>query len=124
MMNNNSEELKQLYSIIDPKEALDRGNLYSYFFWPYKYVANLKPQNERQSLMQKIQMYSFAAHELNLYLDVYPKEKQALGLYNQYREMEEKLIKEYEMKFGPIRLDSNENYPWKWDNSPWPWEKL
>lgn len=114
---------KQKLNIVTPKEALDRGNLFDYYFWPYKYVANLKPSNQREELMQKIQMYAFAAHELNLYLDFYTDDKQAIGLYNQYKEMCEKYTKEYESKYGCIMLDSNETYPWKWTNSPWPWEK-
>lgn len=114
----------ELYSIVDPKEAFNRGNLYDYYFWPYKYVANVKPNNDRDALMLNIQIYSFAAHELNLYLDVYPNDKQALGLYNQYKEICEKYMKEYEKKYGPILLDGVENYPWSWINSPWPWERM
>lgn len=123
-MNNNSIESKELYSIVDPKEALNRGNLFGYFFWPYKYVANLKPETERETLMQNIQMYAFAAHELNLYLDIYPNDKQAIGLYNQYSEMAERFTDEYENKYGQIVLDSDEKYPWQWINSPWPWERF
>ena len=52
-------EENELYSIVDPKEALNRGNLYDYYFWPYKYVANVKPNNERDALMTNIQIYSF-----------------------------------------------------------------
>ena len=115
---------KELYSIVDPKEALNRGNLFEYYFWPYKYVAELKPKNEREELMMNIQMYSFAAHELNLYLDIYPNDKQAVGLYNQYKEMCEKYTQEYEKKYGCILLDSNESYPWGWIDSPWPWERV
>lgn len=118
---NNDE---QLYSIVDPKEAFNRGNLFDYFFWPYKYVANLKPQNEREALMQNIQMYAFAAHELNLYLDVYPDNKQAIGLYNQYTEMANKYTNEYESKYGPLSLGKEQKSPWMWINSPWPWERL
>ena len=115
---------KELYSIVDPKEALNRGNLFEYYFWPYKYVAELKPKSEREELMINIQMYSFAAHELNLYLDIYPNDKQAVGLYNQYKEMCEKYTQEYEKKYGCILLDSNESYPWGWIDSPWPWERV
>ncbi len=120
-MNENVSE-KQLYSIVDPKEALSRGNLYDYYFWPYKYIANVKAFNERDALMLNIQIYCFAAHELNLYLDVYPDDKQALGLYNQYKDMANKYMKEYEKQYGPILLDGVENYPWSWIDSPWPWE--
>ena len=71
----------ELYSIVDPKEAFNRGNLYDYYFWPYKYVANIKPNNERDALMTNIQIYSFAAHELNLYLDNFPNNTEAVDNY-------------------------------------------
>ena len=81
-------ENKELYSIVSPSEALNRGNLFDYYFWPYKYVANIKPMNERDELMQKIQMYAFAAHELNLYLDdeliAAAKEKRSC-IYKRYK---------------------------------------
>lgn len=121
---NNSNDISSMYKLVSPSEAFNRGNLFDNYYWPYKYVANIKPENERQALMQKVQEYAFAAHELNLYLDVYPEDKQAVGLYNQYTEMSNKYLKEYEQKYGPIVLDSDEKYPWMWINSPWPWEKL
>ena len=74
--------------------------------------------------MLKIQEYCFSAHELNLYLDLYPNDTQALGLYNQYKEMADKYTKEYEKKYGPLCPDIDEKSPWNWINSPWPWEKL
>ena len=117
-------ENKELYSIVSPSEALNRGNLFDYYFWPYKYIADIKPMNERDELMQKIQMYAFAAHELNLYLDIYKDNKNAIEPYNEYARMTNKYINEYEQKYGAIALNSNENYPWMWVNSPWPWEKF
>ena len=114
---------KELYSIVEPKESLNRGNLYDYYFWPYKYIADIKPNNERDALMINIQIYSFASHELNLYLDIYPDDKQALGLYNQYKEMCKKYMKEYEKKYGSICLEPDMN-SWSWIDSPWPWERI
>ena len=73
--------------------------------------------------MMNIQIYSFAAHELNLYLDIYPDDKQALGLYNQYKDMCDKYTKEYEKKYGYILLEPDMN-SWNWINSPWPWERI
>ena len=121
---NNFNDIASTSKLVSPKESLNRGNLFENLYWPYKYVSNLKPQNERQALMQKIQEYGFAAHELNLYLDLYPDDMQAVGLYNQYSEMSNKYLKEYEEKYGCIVLDADEKYPWAWINSPWPWERL
>ncbi len=121
---NNYNDISEMFKLVNPNEALNRGNLFENLYWPYKYVSNLKPSNEREELMQNIQKYGFAAHELNLYLDIYPNDMQAVGLYNQYAEMSNKYLREYEKKYGSIILDSNEKYPWMWINSPWPWEKL
>lgn len=117
-MNNNNT-----FKLVSPNEALNRGNLFETYFWPYKYVANLRPLNEKEMLMQKIQEYAFAAHELNLYLDIYKDNRDAIKLYNEYATMANKYISEYEQKYGIITLNSNENYPWMWVNSPWPWER-
>lgn len=118
---NNANNINKL---VPPIEAFNRGNLFDNLYWPYKYVSNLKPKNERDELLQKIQAYGFAAHELNLYLDLYPDDAQAIGLYNQYSEISNNFLNEYEKKYGPITLNSEEKYPWMWINSPWPWEKF
>lgn len=115
---------KELNSIVSPEVALNRGNLFDYFYWPYKYIADVKPTSEREDLMLKIQMYAFAAHELNLYLDLYPNDTKAIKLNNQYSQMSDNYLKEYENKYGYIMLNSNEISPWSWINSPWPWERL
>lgn len=119
-MNQNNE----ISSIVSPMEALNRGNLFDYYYWPYKYVANIKPANEKEDLMMKIQMYAFAAHELNLYLDIYPNNEEIINLYNKYSNESNNYLKEYENKYGCITLNDMEKSPWQWINSPWPWEKL
>ena len=110
--------------IVSPVEAFNRGNLFDNYFWPYKYVANVKPRNEKEELLLKVQMYCFAAHELNLYLDMYPNDLEAIGLFNQYKEEANKFEKMFESKYGPLEININESYNWEWINSPWPWERI
>lgn len=109
--------------LVSPTEAFNRGNLFENYFWPYKYVANVKVNGQRENLMLKIQIFCFAAHELNLYLDLNPSDTGAIGLYNQYTEEANKLKKEYESKYGPIDLDINNEMTWQWIDNPWPWER-
>ncbi len=116
--------MKNYLDIVSPKEAFDRGNLFDNYFWPYKYVANVKATNEREELLLKNQIFCFAAHELNLYLDIYPDNMEAIGLFNQYTEEAEKYKREYEKKYGPITVGINDDLSWKWINSPWPWERI
>ncbi|MBO5212240.1 MAG: spore coat protein CotJB [Clostridia bacterium] len=75
----------------------------------------------RENLMSKVQAYSFAVKEANLYLDAYPESKAALDYYNKYKNLEVRAIAEYEMRYGPINLPS-EAKSWSWVCGPWPWQ--
>ena len=120
-MNDNLSMNNKLVSV---SEGFNRGNMFDNIFDPYKYIADAKTSDPRSDLLLKVQMYSFAAHEMNLYLDLYPNDIQAIGLYNQYTEEANRLIVEYESKYGKICLGINESYNWEWIKSPWPWERI
>ena len=67
---------------------------------------------------------AFAAHELNLYLDINPDNNSLLTLFNDYRERANALKEEYEANYGPISISSNVliNQPFLWEETSWPWE--
>ena len=113
-------------SLYDPYNGLIRGNMFKNLYDPYKSGEpyEIKPINEQAELLTNIDALSFAMVDLGLLLDVNPNNREALSLFNQYREQKEKLTKEYEAKYGPITLDSDSlnSYPWAWDNMPWPWD--
>jgi hypothetical protein len=111
-------------TLVNIKEGFNRGNMFDNLYSPYKYQADIKPSNKQNSLLTSIQMYSFAAHEMNLYLDLYPNDIQAIGLFNQYQDEANRLTKKYENEYGKICLDINESYAWEWINRPWPWERI
>lgn len=119
-----NDNLSMNNTLVSVKEGFNRGNMFDNLFMPYKYIADIKPSDRRNKLMMDIQMFCFAAHELNLYLDLYPDDIQAIGLYNQYKEEANRLTYEYEKEFGKIELNINENYTWDWVKSPWPWERI
>ncbi len=119
-----NDNLSMNNTLVNIKEGFNRGNMFDNLFMPYKYIANINPGNRRSKLMMDIQMFCFAAHELNLYLDLYPDDVQAIGLYNQYKDEADRLTYEYENEFGKINLDINESYTWEWVKSPWPWERI
>ena len=66
----------------------------------------------------------FAAHELNLYLDLHPEDKSMIVLFKDYQETIRKLKKEYENKYRPITVNGvkNENL-FTWELTAWPWER-
>lgn len=79
---------------------------------------------KKSELMINIQMMQFVAVELNLYLDNFPNNKEAKEDYQQVSKKLDKLIKEYECNYGPLRNfgDAYLENPSKWVNCPWPWE--
>lgn len=122
------KEQKQISdnNLYDPYNGLIRGNLFKNLYDPYKIKTpyDIKPMNEQAELLTYIDALCFAMTDLNLYLDIYSNDKNAIDLFNQYRLEKEKLTDEYENKFGPITLnsDSLNSYPWAWDDMPWPWD--
>lgn len=76
-------------------------------------------------LMENIQMLQFAAIELNLYLDNFPENKEATKEYKEISRRLDKLVNEYEAKYGPIRNfgDAYVENPKAWTDNKWPWEK-
>lgn len=114
-------------NLYGPYEGFMNGNLFKNLYQPYKNYTPVKitPKSEQEELLLNVDQISFAAHELNLYLDVFPNDRNALDLFNRYRKMTEEAIDIYEKKFGPITLASNtlETSPWAWENVTWPWEK-
>ena len=113
-------------SCFTPSEALVYGNLFSNLYDPYK---NYKPQdvparNERESLMRELGRMAFAAHELNLYLDLHRNDSSMITLFNDYREKTNQLMSEYDKKFGPLMNNSNSlnQNPFMWEKDVFPWE--
>ena len=123
-MNNNSYNMMGT-SLYNPIEAYDKGNLYSNLYNQYKNYkpVTLSAKNEQEQLFLDLSRLSFAAHELNLYLDLHPNDESMLALFNDYRNEAVALIKQYEAKYGPlsIKSDSLEVGPFACVNN-WPWE--
>lgn len=81
--------------------------------------------NKRETLMRKIQMYGFTAHECALYLDCHPDNRKALELHKKSVEMMKEATAQYEELYGPITANSanvNQNAGWSWVYGKWPWQ--
>ena len=123
---NQNKTMKNQNELYDPYNGLIRGNLFKELYDPYisEEPYEIKPMNDQAKMLTKLDSLGFAMVDLNLYLDVYPNDKEKINLYNQYRREKENLLKEYENKYGPITLTSDNlnSFPWAWNNMPWPWE--
>lgn len=124
--NNNTYNNQDNNKLYDPYNGLIRGNLFKNLYDPYKSGEpyEIKPMNEQAELLTSLDALGFAMIDLNLYLDVFPNDREKINLYNQYRKEKEEILKEYESKYGPITTnsDSLNSYPWAWNNMPWPWD--
>jgi len=112
--------------IFDPYTGFIRGNMFPDLYNQYKINKpyEIEPMNEQAQMLTTIDALCFSAHDLNLYLDTHPNDRDMIQLFNQYRMQSEQIINEYENRFGPLSISSNalNRYPWMWDNMPWPWE--
>ena len=129
MMRNFNSNNNMTGSFLFTREvAYNNGNLFSNLYSQYKNYrpAQLSANTEKEKLLLDIGRLSFAAHDLNLYLDLNPNDESMLALFNDYRKQADSMISEYESKFGPLNISSNslETGPFKWINSPWPWEVM
>ena len=128
MRNSNSNNNMTASSLFTPEVAYNNGNLFSNLYSQYKSYrpTQLSANTEKEKLLLDIGRLSFAAHDLNLYLDLNPNDESMLTLFNDYRKQADSMISEYESKFGPLNISSNslETGPFKWINSPWPWEVM
>ena len=114
-------------NIFDPYNGLIRGNLFPDLYNNYKIDKpyEIKPMNEQAEMLTYIDAFKFACVDLGLYLDIYPEDKDALTMFNMYRTNLNEYMNTYENKYGPINKNSDalNAYPWKWNDSPWPWER-
>ena len=113
-------------ALTTPEEGYNRGNLFANLYDQYKNYrpVTLKANNEQEKLFFDLSRMSFAAHEINLYLDLNPDDASMIQLFNDYRQRADQLIREYERKYGPLNIssDSLDQTPFMWEKSPWPWE--
>lgn len=111
--------------LYDAYQGFIRGNLFPNLYNSYKVnPIELRPANEQAKMLTTLDALEFAVKDINLYLDIYPEDKDMIELFNQYRREYNHLLEEYQQQFGPITLtsDANQTFPFDWINSPWPWE--
>lgn len=108
--------------LFNPYEGFLKGNAFKNEYIPYKSyaVARVNFNSEKDEMLFNISEYSFMMHDLNLYLDVNPGNKEALNKFNEYRNKADELTKKYERKYGPLEVSSTPDNSFNW-LSKWPW---
>ena len=78
---------------------------------------------DQRRLMQQIYEAGFVIDDVLLYLDTHPCDEEALAYYESFRKLYAKLVKDYTIHFGPLRVDQVDvSNHWAWVKTPWPWE--
>ena len=118
--NNTNNNLSGLYT------GFIRGNMFPNLYRQYKNYqpAMINPRNEREQYLLDLDQVQFAMHDIHLYLDNFPNDTSMINEFNRNRETYNEILRDYEAKFGPIVINSNNlnGSPWHWNNEPWPWE--
>lgn len=78
----------------------------------------------KEDLLNNIRIYKFCAVDLNLYLDNFPEEENAVEDYCKVSAKLDSLVAEYEKDYGPITNFGGAFYenPKAWVDKCWPWE--
>ena len=121
LLRNNREKVQ----LFNPKEGFERGNMFTNLYQEYKNYrpTSLKANTEKERLLLNLQALCFAAHDLNLYLDLHPEDQSILTLFNDYQRKITEISKEYEQKYGPLLVSNNtNNNSFDWVTEKWPWE--
>ncbi len=110
----------------EPYDGFVKGNLFPELYDGYKNYrpAPLKPNSEQEYALLLVQIYQFAAHELNLYLDIYPNDRSAVKKREEFLELYKQAVAQYESQYGALSLDSDvvNSVPWGWTFNNFPWE--
>ncbi|MFA7529623.1 MAG: spore coat protein CotJB [Bacilli bacterium] len=102
-----------------------KGTMFRGIYRPYKnYTPRLPtPPDEKSAMMQEVNKYAFAAHDILLYLDNFPNDQEAINLYNGFMEAYLRARDAYEERFGAITTESDalKTAPFSWTVGGWPW---
>lgn len=114
-------------SLTDPMTGLIRGNMFKNEYRGYKdYQAGIvKPKSDKDSKLQDVMMYSFAAHDISLKLDVFPNDSELLRKFEEYDKKTEEAIKVYQDTYGPLTpaAAGDKGGTFSWILVPSAWEK-
>ena len=125
MNNANNNKLSNMNNLFNPNEGYVKGNMFRNLYDPYKNYrpASLNPRNDKELAMLNLGQVGFAMHEVNLYLDNFPNNRDMLNKFNELRTSYEKMLNDYQSKYGPIEITSPymTNTPFAWSTNAFPW---
>lgn len=101
-------------------QALAQGTLFPGLNLPFQRAVEGKPVEKTP--LTELQALQFVLHELGLYLDTHPQDREAFQLFQKYAALYQEGAARYEEQYGPlyqISAAADDRYTWLCD--PWPW---
>ncbi len=121
---NNGESKKD--NLFTPDEAFYKGTIFKTLYQPYKTYQPSKvvTSNEKERMMNAVQMYALCLNDINLYLAVYPNDLEAMKVRKEYLDKYEMAKNDFERKYQAICVDYNYdiNKPYNISVTDFPWE--
>ncbi len=102
------------------QKALARGTLFPGLDLPLLNIVNTGVADVPAAELMAL---DFIAHDLSLYMDTHPNDREAFVMYQEMLRLAKEGKKEYERRYGPLCKDSllnAESYTWL--ENPWPWD--
>lgn len=111
-------------NVYNANEAFKNGTIFKTLYIPYKNYLPKQPtaNTEKGKAMLEVQKYCAVCHDLALYLDVFPNDKNVILLRNDYLEKYHNALNNYEKTYGAINSPSANKVPYNWSTTSWPWE--
>lgn len=108
---------------LNPEIALSKGSADKNIYQAYKnYLPEIiKTNNTKIGLERLIQAYYFTITDLTLYLDLFPKDLNAINYYRELGNKLNELLNTYSKEYCAMLnfLGGKTNYTWV---ENWPWE--
>ncbi len=102
------------------EKALVRGTLFPGLDLPLGNIVNNSAADVPTAELMAI---DFAAHDLSLYLDTHPEDREAFETYKDLLTLAREGMERYSRLYGPVcktQLADMDGYTWL--KGPWPWE--
>jgi len=112
-------------NLFTPDEAFKKGTIFKKLYKQYKNYqpGKINIDNEKDRLMNAVQMYALALNDINLYLAVYPNDKDALKIRKEYLDKYNMAKEEYQKKYPAFCIDYdfdiNKSFDIATTNFPW-----
>lgn len=123
----NNQTTNENGPISGPYEGFIRGNMFPRSFDTYKNFqpTMLVPTNEKEEALLNLSQMHFAMHEMNLLLDVYPNDANAMRQFVNFRNNYLQQLNNYQSKYGALEVTSeySNDVPFAWADQKWPWDR-